>query len=263
MPGDRDDFFDECFTDPALHKMLQVGGKPVSQVSAEDFKKVVCATCRNIECINSPYSGMSQWEARVLTQMERLFENAQFSDLSLPAHAQIHEMDFPDLLAKAQRVVYATRTGEWLDTNEEIPVVHQGSKSATAVSDAVKALRGGAEPKSRDPVPEKIEDPKAPPGVEVHRIPDPEEEEPEQEPTPTPEPPLEPEPERQVVTSGTKKIVQRPQQQHRQQGGTMIGGDAPPIHEEKRQQEIDPWAPPKERKVNVGGTVKMGGNNDE
>ena len=77
-----------------------------------EFQKAFCRICRNEECIRAQ-GATTPWHHRMENQMDNLFLNPHFSDLSTDAHKQLAGQLFNDLRQKAERLEIARQNQDW------------------------------------------------------------------------------------------------------------------------------------------------------
>lgn len=230
-------------------------------VPAQDFMQTFCRRCRNYTCTNAGWAD-SAWEARMRTQVDRLFEERTEADPNDPRYEAVRSAEFPSLLRQAIRLNIAESRGDWAipsdsDVSDKMRIKADeinyappadevaDEKTSSKVDDALEALTG-KRPKRTEPeqlpsgfVPAPEED-EGPPTQPVQKQKDPE--------TPTQQVPKQDPPDphnaptRPVPLAGYNVPSQ---------SGKIIGGPAPDPH--------DPWAVPKKPKnvVDVGATIKM------
>jgi len=228
------------------------------QVSDQEFESLFCVRCRNSDCTRANW-GRDLFQSRVLTQEERLLNPQQVDPAGYEALA-----DFANMFQEAMRLEVSDRKGDW--TIPEIPVtdgrtVTSDSSISDAVDDAVRAL---GKPPGQEP--DKKPEEKPPVGRASHgeRIDDSgvaaeaeqEFEHEAPEPASAPLQPAQAEPPLRVAPAPPTPASRNTPAS---QDGMMVG-PAPSITEEDKP---DPWAPPKDRKVAPGATIRMGGGSDD
>jgi len=187
-----------------------------------EFKGFFCSRCRNPGCINAGW-GESLWTNRMSTQEDRLF-NPTFADTDDPRFERFKGMDFPSMFHEAMRLEIADQRNDW--EIPEIPILDGVSKvsepETTATVEAAVQAMAGSQGKPTTPVVAPVPPPSSPP-VRV-----------------------------EAVTPGTVQInTDAPT------GGVMLDGSD--VQPRKVEPKTDPWEVPKETKVAVGATVKIGG----
>lgn len=223
-------------------------------VAPQEFMQTFCRRCRNYTCTNAQWAD-SAWEARMRTQVDRLFDDRVEADPDDPQYESVRSAEFPSLLRQAIRLNISESRGDWSipsdadvskkmrvkadEINYAPPVDEDPDKdTSTKVDDALEALTGKRpiRPVDTEPVP-------------FGFIPAPDEEVglPPVEVSPPPSPPAQPASQPQPRTSGYSVP---------NQSGKVIGGPAP--------EPVDPWAVPKkpENVVGVGATVRMKKDNE-
>ena len=212
-----------------------------------------CRRCRNYSCTNAGWAD-SAWEARMRTQVDRLFDDRVEADPNDPQYERVRTAEFPSLIREAIRLNLAAERGDWAvpsdaDVSQKMRVKADeinyappadevaDEQTSSKVDDALEALTGKRPTRvEEDPVPfgfvpapeESEYDYEAPPEP-VSRTPAP----------PTPQPP-------------TPAPASTSQYNAPAQTGKMIGGGEPV-------EEADPWGVPVKPKnvVGVGATVTM------
>ena len=252
---------------------------PASQgkVTLPQFRQLICDHCRNPVCVHAKW-GTTPFDVRVQTWKERLFgEGRVVSDLSFPAHLQINENDFPDASRKALRLIVAAQRNDWEPIPDDDGTSVSDPSTTSKVDEAVKKLaeqRGQKAPEP--PVPVTPEDELARDADEADKLMEDQADEelviPEPEPRPEPEP--EPQPE-----GWSEEELQRARRKDKDAGvntrpppstrpgntempaaGLMVGGE-PPKNDPSKPVE-DPWAPKKEKIIQPGSKVVLGGGKD-
>lgn len=187
------------------------------------FQETFCNRCRNPECVHARWA-TDKFSARVITQVDRIFNPSQVASIQDPKYAQIP--DFINVLQEAIRLESADRLGDWSIPEDPVPF---RPEPVQEVEDLVQEMEEVL-PESED-----IEEP------------EPEEDEPEALPAPVP--------------FETPPVIAIPQQKNTSvRDGIMIGGD--PIPQKKPVAKDDPWAPTP-RVVQPGAVIQMGGGDKE
>lgn len=224
-------------------------------MTPQEFMQTFCRRCRNYTCTNAGWAD-SAWEARMRTQVDRLFEERIESDPNDPRYEEVRAAEFPSLIREAIKLNLADERGDWsipsdADVSKKMrvkadeinfaPPADEDPDEGTSskVDDALEALTG------RRPDRSKVRD-EMPKGF----IPAPEGDS-EPEPEPIEESEATPEPESTPEPPGKTHPPQRQRNNAPDQTGKMIGGPT--------QEPSDPWAVPKkpENVVDVGATVTM------
>jgi len=216
------------------------------QADPDQFVEVFCQRCKNPECRRAAF-GSPRMEQRVRDQEQRLL-HPERADHTLAKYAHIVEAEFKSMLHRAVQLEIADQRGDW--EIPEIPVldgqVHVAP--ADAVDAAIKAM---AKPKLQmEPTEETSLDPPENDFSE-EPLPSVAEEGAEEAEGVQEAPPQDP---------GSKPPIVRPTGHNTATPQGVILGDEPlpelePAH--------DPWAVPEgpvAKKVEVGATVKMGGD---
>ncbi len=127
-----------------------------TNVSLQELESSFCVHCRSSQCSEAKWAD-SKWDARILSQEDRLLNNPQFSDLTSGHHQELHVLDFPSLLQKAMRLEIADRRGDWelVSEPEEAYVSADGkpetSDSGTDAFEAAMAAFKGNKPAPQVP----------------------------------------------------------------------------------------------------------------
>lgn len=254
-----------------------------------------CPFCHNPKCKRAGWAD-SKWQQRMNTQEEYLLINPKFSDLTLPSHMEVHQVDWVDTRRKAMKLHIAAQKGDWTPvTDAEVDGgstdgrIEMGSEEgANAVDKALAALRKKqGKPKPNPPkLAPGIEDPTVngtPPPYEPKRPPPKKQPTPEQarklqemanrmavsveeDPKPAPEQPAPEQP-----AAETEPAPPKPQSPKRPpppaflgntpvpKGGIMVDGTPA-----ERAPEADPWAPRKKDKfIKPHAKVQMGKGKDD
>lgn len=240
------------------------------RVDPSSVTSQVCGMCRNPTCKRAGWAD-SQWQHRMDTQVDRLLDNPQFSDLVLPRHLMVHQEEWADISRKAMKLDIAARRGDWIPvTDDDLPsdgrLEVSSEQSANAVDLALEALAkkkgkkrpqvprlvGGVEDPTTNGTPKISEGPPMSPeaqkkveqmaeslGLSVEQD---EQSEVESKPksSPKPKPPKSP----PQAMPGNTPVPRE---------GIMVDGGPP-----SSQPTADPWAPKKERVVKPHSTVRMG-----
>lgn len=256
-------------------------GAAQSKVTLKQFRELICDHCHNPECMHAKW-GMTPFDLRVQTWQERLFgERREVSDLTLPRHLQIHQNEFPDATAKALKLIVSAAKNDWSYIPDDDGTRVAEPSTTSKVDDAVKKLAEKRGQKAPEPPPSEVE---PNPEEELAReteetverleeeadeelvIPGDEEpvEEPEPEPEPAPEGWTEEELERARRKDAEAGVGSRPPPSTTMgntpmpAAGIMVDGKPPdprapkaPVH--------DPWAPRKDKVVEPGTKVVLGG----
>ena len=214
--------------DEPTNKQDLLGECNTQGLAPRDFMSVFCLRCRNHGCSNAGWAN-SKWEARMMTQEERLLYKPSFADPEDPRFQPVREVDFPLILQEANRLESRRGNDDW-DLMPEVQETLQVQPELPVIIVPVPK----SEPTVQTPVPVPV-------------------------PVPVPLPAHVPLP----VTNPPTHSVENtdfPEE------GVMLGGAPKPqppsaTSTSPRPTPIaDPWAPkPKERVVAPGAKIKMGG----
>lgn len=210
-------------------------------VPPQEFHQIFCVRCRNPDCTRAGYAG-SLWADRIGTQVERLLDNPQFADLSLPQYAQINALDFPDALRQALRIEIANKRKDWTLPEDLTPEQAMQELAATATAKPEPKTKAAAlavtldeEISSEPDSPDEIED--ATPDV-----------------APAP-----------VLTKPNQPVLLNRTNTAFPVGGVMLDGSRPtqtaqPAKPATPPLVVDPWAAPTpvENVVAVGAKIRLG-----
>ena len=273
------DLLDSCLSDPYFEKMPK---------EPEGFKKVVCAGCRNMKCVNAK-GDFTLFDKRMSTQEDRLLINPRFADTRDPRFRDIAKLDFPDMLHRAVVLEVTSRKNDWnVPTEEEVaavtaelsveskpvpnhfipPAEETPIKGAQAEAPSTWQVRGDSgtdytvslypDQTWTCTCPSRVVPCKHVRDVALklsRGAADP-------TPPPVPVPTLPP---ARPPLSGAPVFVPREMNTQMPAEGIMIGGAPPPPREASPREKVDPWAPPprsdkpKALVIPVGGKVRFGG----
>ena len=236
----------------------------VQQMSPTDFAQLFCKRCRNPTCVRAGNLA-NNWEQRMSTNVDRLLDNPQYSDLKLPQHLTISQLDFKDLTQKALKLVISSQRNDWNPVSDkDLGIVSDNRSTANQettqmVEDAVSKL---SKLTGKQPKPEVDVEQEAPEGPiaelsvqELRRLRKIEAEiGQDRVPLPKPQEPLKIQP----GTLPRRLNTSMPPQ------GIMIDGSVPPTRApvvKVAPSIVDPWSPVKEKKHQPGARIVLGGNN--
>ena len=123
-----------------------VQGKMNQRVSPDMVTRDCCPYCHHPKCQRAGWAD-SKWQARMDTQEDYLLDNPNFSDLTLPSHMEVHDLDWSDIRRQAMKLEISRRRGDWTpvtDADLDGPTdgfIEVGSAaSVNAVDQALAAL---------------------------------------------------------------------------------------------------------------------------
>lgn len=247
------------------------------------FTQTWCVRCSRKECSLAGFAKDDLLAQRNATWRERFFGEGREADISLPKFAQIHNMDFPNLLQKAMKLEISERRGDWSVPDIPAPLTFLPPKpkeieTDVPIEDGVKRAAQEEQANAFDEARRKLSQR----NVRSEEI-FPASEEPdcllgEDLPADENEPPMDnddSEPMTEAVASPlpvpqhpkSQKVIRPSRGNVPDRGEVMLGGAPAPRQTNKPVPETDPWAPPSPPKNTViksgariqfgaGGTIK-------
>lgn len=114
------------------------------------FEQTWCNRCSMPDCTLARFAREDLLAERNRTWRQRYFGQAS-ADLKIPKFAQIHALDFPDLLEKAIKIEISERRGDWSVPTTLTPLV-----SPSPIKADVEPEEPAQEEEEEDPVEEPI-----------------------------------------------------------------------------------------------------------
>jgi hypothetical protein len=126
------------------------------KTDTKTFEQTWCHRCSMPDCTLARFAREDLMAQRNKTWRQRYFGDHGPVDLSIPKFAQIHALDFPNLLEKAIKLEISERRGDWSVPSTDTPLV-MPVKPATTPPPAPE------EEDEEEPVPHEPAPPTAPP----------------------------------------------------------------------------------------------------
>lgn len=115
------------------------------------FQETFCNRCRNPECVHAKWAA-DKFSARVITQVDRIFNPDQVASIQDPKYAQIP--DFINVLQEAIRLESADRLGDWSIPEDPIPFRPEPVQEVEDLAQKMEEALSEPEPEEPESEPE-------------------------------------------------------------------------------------------------------------